>query len=267
MAEPGAVLPEGRRDLGADDDAAERQVAAGHALGEGEHVGAHVPALDAEPGAQAPEAGDDRVAHEEHAGARAQLGDALDVAGRRLAHAAGADDRLDEDGGDAVGADALDLRLERLEGVVGHDRGVGIERADVLAVGRDAADRRAQAVGAVIALRARDEVRALGRADRGEVAPRQLGGRVDGVAAARAEEDARVVERRQVGEALGEIERRAIGEDAERLVAGQLTHLRHRGLDDLVAPVADVHAPQARRAVEVRACRPRPRRRRHRRGR
>jgi adenosylmethionine-8-amino-7-oxononanoate aminotransferase len=38
---------------------------------------------------------------------------------------------------------------------------------------------------------------------------------------------------------------------AERLVAGQLAHLRHRGLDDLVAPVADVDAPQARGAVQV----------------
>ena len=94
-------------------------------------------------------------------------------------------------------------------------------------------------------------MRALGRPDRGEVAPGELGGRVDGVAPAGAEEDPRVVERRQVGEALGEIERRAVGEHAERLVAGQHAHLRHRGLDDLVAPVADVHAPQARRPVEV----------------
>ena len=70
----------------------------------------------------------------------------------------------------------------------------------------------------------------------GEVAPGELGRRVDGVAAAGAEEDARIVERRQVGEALGEIEGRAIGEDAERLVAGELAHLRHRGLDDLVRP-------------------------------
>jgi hypothetical protein len=169
----------------------------------------------------------------------------------RLAHAAGADDRLDEDGGDAIGADALDLGLERLERVVGHHRGIGVQRADVQAVGRDAADRRAQPVGAVVALRARDEMRALRRADRGEVAPGQLGRRVDGVPSARAEEDARVVERRQVGQALGEIEGRAVGEHAERLVAGQLAHLRHRGLDDLVAPVADVHAPQARRPVEV----------------
>jgi hypothetical protein len=94
-------------------------------------------------------------------------------------------------------------------------------------------------------------VGALGRADGGEVAPGELGRRVDRVAAARAEEDARVVERRQVGETLGEVEGRAVREDAERLVAGELAHLRHRRLDDLGAPVADVHAPQACGAVEV----------------
>jgi hypothetical protein len=251
VAEPRAVLPEGRRDPRADDHAAEREVAAGHALGEREHVGAHVPALDAEPGPQTPEPGDDRVADEDHAGALAQRGDALDVAGGRLAHPARADDGLDEDRGDAIGADTLDLGLERLQGVVGHHGGVGVQGADVLAVGRDAADRRAHAMGAVVALRARDEVGALGRPDRGEVAARQLGRRIDGVAAARAEEDARVVERRQVGQALGEIEGGAIGEDAERLVGGELAHLRHGGVDDLGAAVTDVHAPQARGAVEV----------------
>ena len=47
-------------------------------------------------------------------------------------HAAGADHRLDEHGRHAVGADALDLRLERLERVVRHLRGVGVERADVV---------------------------------------------------------------------------------------------------------------------------------------
>ena len=71
-------------------------------------------------------------------------------------------------GRDALGAHALDLGLERLERVVRHLRGVGVERADVDAVGGDAAEARAEPVRAVVALRARDQVHALGLADGGE---------------------------------------------------------------------------------------------------
>ena len=48
----------------------------------------------------------------------AQVGDALDVAVGRRIHAAGADHRLAEEPGDAVGPDAQDLRLQRLQRVV-----------------------------------------------------------------------------------------------------------------------------------------------------
>ena len=44
----------------------------------------------------------------------AQVGDALDVALGRQAHAAGADHRLAEERGDAVGPDGEDLGLQRL---------------------------------------------------------------------------------------------------------------------------------------------------------
>ena len=142
MAEPGRAgsSQNGAAMRAADDHAAERQVAAGDALGERDHVRPQAPALGPEPLAEAAEAGDHRVDDVQHAGARAERVDALEVAGRRLVHAAGADHRLDEHGGDAVRADALDLRLERLERVVRDLRGVRVERADVDAVGRDPAD-------------------------------------------------------------------------------------------------------------------------------
>ena len=54
----------------------------------------------------------------------AEVGDALDVALGRRVDAAGADHRLAEEGGDVLGADALDLRLQRGQGVEG-DRGDG----------------------------------------------------------------------------------------------------------------------------------------------
>ena len=98
----------------------------------------------------------------QHAGALAERVEALEVAGHRLVDAAGADHRLHEHGGDAIRAHALDLRLERLERVVRDLRGMRVERADVDAVGGDAAEARAEAVGSVVALAARDQVHALG---------------------------------------------------------------------------------------------------------
>ena len=71
---------------------------------------------------------------------------------------------------------------------------LGVERSHAVLVGGDAADRRAEAVRAVVALRAADQVDAVGLADGGEVAPRELGGGVDRVAAAEPEEDARIVD-------------------------------------------------------------------------
>ena len=166
---------------------------------------------------------------------------------------AGSDHRLDEDGGDARIADPRDLRLERLDRVVRHVTRLGIERAHPVLIGRDPADRGAEAVGAVVALRAPDQVDALRLVDGREVAPRELGGGVDRVAPAEPEEDARIVDDvlRVGGEALGERDRRLAGERAERRVARELTHLAGDRLDDLLAPVPDVHAPEARGRVEV----------------
>ena len=168
-------------------------------------------------------------------------------------HAAGADHRLDEHGRDAVGAHALDLGLERLERVVRHLRGVRVERADVDAVGGDAADARAEPVRAVVALAARDQVHALGLADGGEVAARELGRGVDRVAAAAGEEDARVVDRREVAEPVGQLARAAGWRTSRTRVGRELAHLRGGGVGELGAAVADVDVPQARGAVEVAA--------------
>ena len=191
-------------------------------LAKRDHVRPDAPALGPEPLAQAAEAGDHGVDDVQHAGALAQRVDALDVAGPRLVDAAGADHRLDEHGGDPIGADALDLGLERLERVVRDLRGVRVERADVDPVGGDPADARAEPVGAVVALAARDQVHPLGLPDGGEVAAGELGGGVDRVAAAAREEDARVVDRRERAQALGELERGRVGERAEAGVGREL---------------------------------------------
>ena len=94
------LAEEGRGDLARGDHAAEREVAAGHALGERDHVRLDVgPALDAEPGAEPPEGADHGVDHEQDPVLLAEVRDALDVALGREVDAAGADHRLAEERG------------------------------------------------------------------------------------------------------------------------------------------------------------------------
>jgi hypothetical protein len=102
----------------------------------------HGPAVDPEPSAQAAEPADHAVGDEQDAVAGADFGDGRDVAGRWNADAAGTDDRLAEERGDAVRAEAQDLVLERLHVVLRHAGGVGDERSEALGVGGDPADAR-----------------------------------------------------------------------------------------------------------------------------
>ena len=67
------------------------------------------------------------------------------------------------------------------------------------------------------------------------------------------EEDARVVDRGEVGEAVGQLASAGVVERAEGAVGGELAHLRGGGVGELLAAVADVDVPQARGAVEVAA--------------
>src|SRR4026209_1972638 len=76
------------------------------------------------------------------------------------------------------------------------------------------------------------------------VAPRELRGHVDRVAAARREEDLRARERRDGRESLAQLERRRRGVLLERRVRLDPGHLLEDGLGDLAAPVADVAVPE-----------------------
>ena len=151
----------------------------------------------------------------------AQVRDALDVALGRREHAAGADHRLAEERGDALGPDAQDLLLERGQRVERDRRRVRDERAPVRRVRLDPADRRAERVRAVVAVGAADDVHALRLALQDPVAAGDLGGGVDRVAAAGGEEHLRVVHRRERGEAGGELVRGRVGEVAERRYAAR----------------------------------------------
>jgi hypothetical protein len=103
----------------------------------------------------------------------------------------------------------------------------------------------------VVRLRTRDQHRALRLPAQPPVAARDLAGGLDGVGSARCQEDGGVVERSDRGEAVGQLERRAVGVGAERRIRGQVTHLGGGDVGELGAPVSDVAVPQACGRVEV----------------
>ena len=180
-----------------DDDGAHRHVPRGQALGAGHDVRHDAEALAAEIGAEAAEAADDLVRDQQHVVLAAQLLHPRPEAVGRRDDAAGADHGLADEGRDVVGV-ILEQRLERV-GVAPRDvLDVRHEIAIAHAVAGDPLQARAERVGAVVAVLARDDDLLLGAADRVPVAARELGRRVDGVgAAARGEEDRGAVHLRE----------------------------------------------------------------------
>src|SRR6185295_7182344 len=98
------LIPERRSDPLADEDAAERHVPGGDALGEGDHVGLDAVALRGPPLSGSAEAGDDLVRDEEDVVLLAQRADGTPVALGRRDHATGADDGLAEECRDLAAA-------------------------------------------------------------------------------------------------------------------------------------------------------------------
>ena len=93
--------------------AAHRRRAVGDALCEGDHVRQHAVALGGERVAETAEAGDDFVEDQQDAVLLGDLAQPLEIALRRRQHAGRSGHRLDDHGGDGVGAvqpdDALEL--------------------------------------------------------------------------------------------------------------------------------------------------------------
>ncbi len=183
--------------------------------------------------------------------ALADLGDGLDVAGRGGADAAGADHGLAEERGDVRRADALDLGLERLRRLVIDVRDRAEQRAVALAHGLHADEARAEPVRAVVGERAADQVDAVGLALCRPVLACELGCGVDRVSASEAQEDAGIRHRRELDEPLDELERRRVGDVAERLEGLERAQLARDRLDHLLTGVPDVRMPETRGAVEV----------------
>jgi hypothetical protein len=96
-----------------------------------------------------PEPADHRIDHEEHVVPAAYLGDSLDVTVGRREHSASADHRLDKERRDSFRAERPDGFFKRSDRVPRH--AMILEWAEASAVGFDAAEDRAKAVGPVVA--------------------------------------------------------------------------------------------------------------------
>ncbi len=241
--------------------------AVGDALGRRHQVRRHAEEVGGERRAEAAEAGDDLVEDQENAVLVADLAQALEIALRRRQHCGRARHRLDDDGGDRLGAVQSDqpleivgefgavLRLILGESVAGEIMGV----ADVVdarqmrgegpAVGDHAADRHAAEADTVIAALAADQAGAGRLAVGAVVGERDLQRRVDRFGAGIGEEDTVQVLRCDLGETLGEIE----GQRMAHLERGREIQRHQLALDrggDLPAAVAGIDAPEARGAVD-----------------
>ena len=96
-----------------------------------------------------------------------------------------------------------------------------------------------------------DDHRPLRLSDQRPVASRDLGGGVDRLAAARAEEDRGVVERGELGDPFGEREGRRVCVVAEHVVRREDAQLVRHRVRDLRSAVTDVREPEPRGRVEV----------------
>ena len=204
----------------AGDHRADRGVARGHALGAGDDVGLVAEVVAGEHLAEPAEGADDLVGDQQHVVLVADLADPLEVSGRRREAAAGVLHRLQEDGGDRVGALDLDgladlvggPAAERLEVVaqvlrgavevgVGHLVGARHQRLERLPSLGDAGDRQRALRGAVVGDGPADHLVLARLADELQVLLGQLPRGLDGLAAAGGEEHPVQVARASTGPA------------------------------------------------------------------
>ena len=150
---------------------------------------------------------------------------------------------------------AAPLRLADAEGLLGPVIGgrqmidAGEQRAELLAVGNDAADRDAAEADAVIAALAADQPhprRIVAHVMEGE---RDLERGVDRLRAGIAEEHVIEIARRERGDAARQLERLGVRKLEGRRVV-EFGRLGLDRLDDRVAVMAGIGAPQAGRAVD-----------------
>ena len=248
---------------------AHRDRAVGQALGGRDEIGHDAEIVDREGRAEPAEAGNDLVEDQEDAVPVTNGAQALQIAFRRDQHAGRAGHRLDDDGGDGLGAMQRDEAFQvvgKLGAMLRLALGIGVAREVVgvaqmvrarqlrkdAAVGHDAADRNAAEADAVIAALAADEPGARALADGALVGEGDLQRGIDRFRAGAGEEHP--VElggrpaRRDAAELLGEVE----GDRVAHLERGREVEGRKLAFDgggDAPAAVAGIDAPEAGSAV------------------
>ena len=193
----------------------------------------------------------------------ADLAHALEVAVLRHEAAAAVLHRLEDHRRDRLGPGEFDRLLDRVGGpqrVAVFLPAVGVGVLHVDAARRERFERRAQRRqpgrrqrshrGAVVGELARDQLVAAVFAARVVVGLGELPRRLHRLRAARGEEHAVEVARRQPGDARRQLDRARV-RVAPVGVEAELLGLVGGGLAELGAPVADVHAVQRREAVQV----------------
>ena len=250
---------------------ADREIGRGDALGHRHQVGLHAPVARSAPVSGASEAADHLVRDHQDAVAGADLAHQFHEAGIGHQHAAGAQDRLHDEGGDGVGALEFDLvhqfgrDLLRQPGRVGFVIGVaiGVGRGDVETAGQKRFIPDAEAVvavhagpaemRAVIALFQRQELGPLRLALDAVIIPRQPQTCVDGIRSARGEEDpADAVFGKELLHRDRGLDRRGVGRSGEGRIIGQLRQLVRDRLFHHIVRIAQVGAPQPAHAVDHR---------------
>ena len=247
--------------------ARQRQVAAGHALGEDHQVRHHPVVLHPEPFAGPAKAGDHLVGDQQDPVAIADRAHAREVVGRRHDQAARPLHRLGDHRGDRLRAGVDDHLLQGLGvGLTGlHPRSrvvaVGIGRGRVQEARRQRLhvlpeDRQPGGAGGpqrqpVVVAEAGDDVDAPGLPLQLPVQPGQLVGGVVGLGAAGSEEGDLQVARRQFGQACRQPDSRCVTETVVSRVEGEVAHLRGRRVGQLGPPVADIHVPEPGHGVDV----------------
>ncbi|MNV04897.1 hypothetical protein D3C71_952060 [compost metagenome] len=253
-----------------DQRGAHRHRAVGEPLGQRHQVRGDPEALRGKGLANPAEPGDDLIEHQQDAVLVAEFTQPLQVARGRQNHPGRAGHRFDEHRGDGGGIVQRDQSFQVVgelgtvawqagaEGIALQVQGVaqevaaGQQRAELLAVVGQPADRHAAKADSVVGLLAADEAGALALAPQAVVAQHDLHRRIHRLRAGVAEEHVVERGRRQRGQALGQHERqwRAHLERRGEIQRGRLLLDR---LHDPRAGMAGIAAPQPGGSIQHRA--------------